>query len=124
MAHFAEIGIDNIVKRVIVVSNNVLLDENNNEVEQKGIDFCEGLYGGNWLQTSYNGTIRKNFASKDYTYDSSRDAFIPPKPYASWVLNETTCKWESPTAPPSDWDINNGIEYQWHEANTSWRLIE
>lgn len=119
MAHFAELGINNTVLRVIVVNNNELLDENHNEVEQKGIDFCRHLFGGTWIQTSYNGTIRKNFAAKGFTYDSDRDAFIPPKPFNSWTLDEDTCLWEPPIAYPDD-----GEFYTWNEDTTSWVLIE
>ena len=90
MAHFAELGLDNLVIRVIVVSNDELLDENHVEQEQKGIDLCRNLFGGTWVQTSYNGKIRKNFAGSGYTYDSTRDAFIPPKPSGEWLLNEQT----------------------------------
>lgn len=93
MAHFAELD-NNIVKQVIVVHNNELLD-NGIESEVKGIAFCQSLFGGIWKQTSYNGNIRKNFAGIGYTYDQERDAFIPPKPSeGSWILNEETCLWE------------------------------
>ena len=99
MAHFAEIDENNIVQRVIVVHNNELLDENGNESEQKGIDFCIALLGGNWIQTSYNAAtngFRKNYAGGGYTYDSVRDAFIPPKPECHpdlVTLDEATCTW-------------------------------
>ena len=97
MAHFAEIGIDNIVQRVVVIHNNELLDDNNKEQESLGIAFCQSLFGGGaWKQTSYNGNIRKNFASIGYTFDESRDAFIPPQPASDWTLNEDTCMWEPP----------------------------
>jgi len=119
MAHFAEIDANNVVQRVVVVHNNELLDENSNEVEQKGIDFCVSLFGGTWVQTSYNGNIRKNFAGKGFTYDSGRDAFISPKPYDSWVLNEETCRWEAPVAYPDD-----GNMYTWNEETTSWEEVE
>ena len=114
MAHYAEIGLNNTVLRVIVVHNNELMD-NGQESESKGAEFCRNLFGGTWVQTSYNGTFRKNFAGQGYTYDSERDAFIPPKPFASWVLNETTCLWEAPTAMPDD-----GKRYKWDEPTTSW----
>jgi len=78
MAHFAEIGLNNVVERVIVVHNNELLDENGNEVEQKGIDFCKSLFGGTWVQTSYNGNFRGCFAGKGFVYDSENDVFVPP----------------------------------------------
>jgi hypothetical protein len=116
MAHFAEIGLNNKVLRVIVVHNNELLDDNGVEQEQLGADFCRGLFGGTWVQTSYNGNIRKNFAGVGFTYDSERDAFIPPKPYDSWVLDEETCRWVAPVAMPQD-----GVEYTWDETTVSWK---
>jgi hypothetical protein len=115
MAHFAEIGLNNTVLRVIVVHNNELLDENGQESEAKGAEFCRGLFGGTWVQTSYNGNIRKNYAGEGYTYDSALDAFIAPQPFASWVLNENTCRWEAPAAMPSD-----GKFYRWDEPTVSW----
>jgi len=115
MAHFAEIDSNNTVLRVIVVHNNECLDENGQESESKGAAFCGNIFGGTWVQTSYNGTIRKNYAGIGFTYDSTRDAFIPPKPFASWLLNESTCQWGAPTAMPED-----GKRYTWDEATTSW----
>ena len=119
MAHFAEIGLNNVVERVIVVHNNELLDENGTEIEQNGINFCRNLFGGTWLQTSYNGNMRKNFAGSGYTYDSQRDAFIPPKPFDSWTLDEETCLWQSPVPYPSDDNL-----YLWNEETQSWDLVE
>ncbi len=119
MAHFAQIDGNNIVTQVIVVSNNELLDENGVEQESKGIAFCVNLLGGNWLQTSYNGNIRKNYAGIGYQYDSVRDAFIPPKPFNSWLLNEETCLWEAPVPYPND-----GAIYFWDEETTNWIQIE
>lgn len=119
MAHFAEIGLNNIVQQVIVVHNNELLDENGVEQESKGQEFCRNLLGGTWLQTSYNGSFRKNFAGTGYTYDSTRDAFIPPKPFDSWLLDEETCQWQPPTPLP-----DNENMYTWNESTTSWELIE
>lgn len=118
MAHFAEIGLNNTVLRVIVVHNNECLDENGQESEAKGAEFCRGLFGGTWVQTSYNGNMRKNFAGQGFTYDSGRDAFIPPKPFASWVLNETTCRWDPPIPYPND-----GNRYIWDENTTSWLIV-
>lgn len=115
MAHFAEIGLNNKVLRVVVVNNQELLDDNGNEVEQKGVDFCRSLFGGTWLQTSYNGNQRKNYAGVGYTYDSVRDAFIPPAPFPSWVLDETNCQWEAPIAMPTD-----GNQYSWDEDQQKW----
>lgn len=115
MAHFAEIGSNNRVIRTIVVNNEVLLDADGNESEQLGIDFCQGLFGGTWLQTSYNNNFRKNFAGAEYVYDSTRDAFIAPQPHLSWVLNDATCAWEAPVARPDD-----GNMYIWNESTLSW----
>lgn len=115
MAHFAEIDENNSVQRVIVVHNNELLDENGEEKEALGVAFCKNLLGGTWLQTSYNKNMRKNFAGIGFTYDSVRDAFIPPKPYDSWVLDEATCLWKAPVAYPSDENY-----YEWDETNTKW----
>ena len=116
MAHFAKLGIGNIVETVQVVSNDIAVNE------QAGIDFLRNLYNdqnAQWFQTSYNNNIRKNFASIGYSYDQSRDAFIAPKPFASWTLNETTCQWEAPSAMPDD-----GKRYTWNETTTSWDLVE
>jgi hypothetical protein len=95
MAHFAELDDNNIVKQVVVVHNNELLDESGNESEQKGIDFCNNLFGGQWIQTSYNGSIRKNFAGQGCIYDSIRDAFLTLKIncHPEETLNEDTCRW-------------------------------
>lgn len=114
MAHFAQLNEQNIVTQIIVVANEELL-ENGVESETKGIAFCQSLLGGNWIQTSYSGKIRKNYAGIGYTYDSQRDAFIPPQPYSSWTLNEETCKWDSPVSMPID-----GKLYQWNEATKNW----
>jgi hypothetical protein len=119
MAHFAKLDQNNVVLEVHVVHNNELLDQNGVEQEWKGVWFLQNWSGGypHWKQTSYNGNFRKNYAGIGYTYDSVRDAFIPPKPYASWVLNEQTCLWGPPVAMPDD-----GKMYQWDEATTSWVL--
>ena len=115
MAHFAELGENNVVLRVIVVDNKDTSDANGVEVESIGAEFCRNLLGGTWKKTSYNANIRKNYAGIGYTYDSERDAFIPPKPYASWVLNEDTCHWEAPVAYPTDEKL-----YQWNEDTVNW----
>ena len=115
MAHFAKIDSNGIVTQVIAVKNDILL-ENGVEKEQKGKDFIQGLFGaGTWVQTSYNGNIRKNYAGIGYTYDSAKDAFIPPKPFASWALNESTCLWEAPVDRPAD-----GTICEWDEENQQW----
>ena len=120
MAHFAKLGTGNIVEQVIVVNNEELLDENGIEQEQKGIDFCKLLFGEdtNWVQTSYNSSFRKNYAGIGFSYDQTKDVFIQPKPYDSWILNETTCNWETPIPMPQD-----GNFYEWNEETLSWDLI-
>lgn len=117
MAHFAQLDDTGTVIQVIVVHNNELLD-NGIESEAKGIAFCYSLLGGTWVQTSYNANIRKNYAGIGYTYDSARDAFIPPKPFASWLLDEVTCRWQAPVPMPDD-----GKPYLWDEATTSWKEL-
>jgi len=120
MAHFAKIGLNNKVINVVNVHNNELKDANGVEQEVLGIQFLEGTTGWSlWKQTSYNATIRKNFAGIGYTYDEDRDAFIPKNPYPSLILNETTCVYESPVAKPDD-----GNEYNWNESTQSWDLKE
>ena len=120
MAHFAEINHENQVLRVIIVGNNDCKDQYGQESEEIGIQFCKSLFGDytNWKQTSYNGSIRKNYAGIGYVYDSVRDAFIPPKPFDSWKLNEVTCKWESPIPMPEQ-DMTNPIPYRWEEEKLS-----
>ena len=116
MAHFAKIGLDNLVTDVLVVANREIMDSTGVEYESIGVEFFKNLTGHEtWIQTSYNGTIRKNYAGVGYTYDSQRDAFIPPKPYPSWTLAEETCRWISPVAYPTD-----GKLYNWNEETLSW----
>jgi hypothetical protein len=113
MAHFAKLGTGNIVEKLEVVSNDIATNE------QAGVDFLNNIYNTRdvWKQTSYNNNIRKNYAGIGYTYDSTRDAFIPPQPYPSWTLNEDTCQWDSPVPYPSD-----DKHYIWDEATTNWVL--
>ena len=129
MATFAKIGLNNKVIEVHSLHNNELKDSNGVEQEVNGIDFLTKLTGwAVWKQTSYNtsggvhklgGTpLRKNHAGIGYTYDEDRDAFIAPKPYASWILNEDTCLWEAPSARPDD-----GKDYSWNESTKSWDEI-
>mgnify|MGYP003624344337 FL=1 len=116
MANFAKIGLNNKVIQVISVNNNELLDSNGVEQEVNGIDFLTKLTGWSiWVQTSYNVNFRKNYAGIGMTYDEDRDAFIPKKPYNSWVLNETTCSWDAPTAYPNDDKV-----YNWNEETLAW----
>ena len=119
MAHFAKLDDDNIVIQVIVIHNNELLDSDGNENELKGIQFCKDHYGENtkWSQTSYNANFRKNYAGIGFKYDSNRDAFIPPKPFESWLLNEDTCDWKPPTPYPTDGNL-----YFWNEEKLQWIL--
>jgi len=117
MAHFAQLE-NNVVKQVIVVSNQDILDANGQESEQKGIDFCSNLLGGTWKQTSYNAKIRKNYAGIGYTYDEGRDAFIAPKPYNSWLLDENTFQWKAPVDYPTD-----DKRYTWNEETLAWDVI-
>ena len=119
MARFARIE-NGIVQQVVVVNNDVIQDENGDEQESIGIAFCRSLYGANttWVQSSYNKNFRKNHAGKGYTYDASRDAFIPPKPYSSWILDENTCLWEAPVQMPDD-----NRQYTWDETSLNWTLI-
>jgi hypothetical protein len=122
MAHFAEINENNIVKQVIVINNQVLLEADNTESEIKGIDFCETLYGHrNWVQTSYNGNFRYNYAGIGYTWDADNNAFYAPQPYPSWTLNEDY-KWEAPIPYPEDGSPEK--IYQWNEENQEWKVIE
>ena len=133
MASFAKIGLNNKVIEVLSVVNEVLHDSNGIEQEVIGIDFLTKLTGYPvWKQTSYNthggvhdngGTpLRKNHAGIGYTYDEDRDAFIPKKPYNSWILNEQTCNWESPIPMPSDASIDK--RYRWNESIVNWELVE
>ena len=118
MAHFAKIE-DGVVTQVIVVDNKDCADASGVEKEYIGAAFCEKLFGGTWKQTSYNGSIRKNYAGVGYTYNADIDAFVPPKPYASWLLNETTAQWDAPVAMPND-----GNRYTWDEATLAWVELE
>jgi len=121
MAHFAEIGNNNIVLRVIVVAD---------EFEDEGENWCANTFGGIWKQTSYNTNgnkhpankpFRKNYASVGFMYDMNRDAFIPPKPsFSSWILDEETCVWKAPVECPAE----EGKRYTWDEASTSWKEEE
>jgi hypothetical protein len=130
MASFAKLDNNNIVLRVESVVNEVLKDLNGIEQENIGIEFLKTLYNepnAIWKQTSYNtnagihslgGTpFRKNHAGIGFAYDSARDAFIPPKPFNSWILNETTCNWNAPVAYPTD-----GQRYNWSEETLNWTL--
>lgn len=121
MAHFARINENWVVQQVIVVNNSVLLNEQGLECDWLGEQFCQSLYGAHtkWIQTSYNGKKYKNFAGVGYTFDPQRNAFIPPKPYPSWVLNEESYRWEAPVPYPSDGDL-----YTWNEKSGAWLSVD
>jgi hypothetical protein len=132
MASFAKIGLNGKVIEVQSVANKVLHDSNGIEQEAIGIDFLTKLTGwAIWKQTSYNthggvhhnnGTpFRKNHASVNYIYDEDRNAFIPPKVYNSWVLNEQTCLWEAPVAKPTT-ELENNQYYSWNESIINWEI--
>ena len=118
VAHFAKLDENNVVTQVIVVDNRDTVDGNGVETEEIGVAFCRRLLGGNWKQTSYNGSIRKNYAGVGFTYNESIDAFVPPKPFNSWTLNNETAQWEAPIPMPDD-----GQRYLWNEETTSWDLF-
>lgn len=116
MAHFAEIDSNNIVLRVLVVGNDQIIVDGE-ESEQAGKDLLSNLLGGTWVQTSYNANFRKNFAGIGYEWRADLDGFVGAKPYESWVLNETTCQWEAPTAYPND-----DNDYIWNENTETWDI--
>ena len=119
MAHFAKLDENNIVISVHVVNNEVITIDGV-ESEQVGADFLTSLHGHPyWKQTSYNGNFRKNYTGIGDTYDETRDAFIAPKPFESWVLNEETCLWKAPVAYPT-FNEENPKHYTWDEATVSW----
>ena len=117
MAYFAQLDDASLVINVIAVNNDTIDNLPFPESEPIGVAFCQSLYGSDtvWKQTSYNSNFRKNYAGFGFTYDSVLDAFIPPKPYPSWLLNTTTCKWNAPVPKPQDGQI-----YYWDEATLSW----
>ena len=141
MAHFAKLGIGNIVEIVVIVNNTVITDSNGIEQEQLGVDFLNNLYKSNnvWKKTSYNTlggiyynldsngyrvvsedqskSFRKNYAGIGFIYDENRDAFITPKPFNSWILNENTCLWEAPIPIPA-----TGGPYRWNEETQTWEI--
>ena len=116
MAHFARLDENNMVIRVHVLSNHVLVKDGE-ENEQQGAEFLQNLHKttDRFIQTSYNGNIRKNYAGKWHIYDETRDAFMIPQPYPSWILDEDTCQWEPPVPRPEDIRVHN-----WDEDSGSW----
>ena len=123
MAHFAQLDENNKVINVVVVNDDYLKDENGNEVEELGKSHMESVHGGRWVQTSYNNNIRVRYAGIGYIYDETLDAFIPPKPYESWILNETTAYWEPPFSRPAPEDeLGEGQYYRWNEPIVNWEI--
>jgi hypothetical protein len=119
MAHFAKLDENNIVLQVVVVNNSELLVDGVEE-EAKGVEFLTNIFNyAHWKQTSFNATFRKNSAGIGYIYDYGRDAFIPPQPFPSWLLNEETCLWEAPIAYPED-----GNKYSWDEELKQWKMLD
>lgn len=126
MAHFAQLDDNNKVIQIVVINDIDCTDNNGIEQEEIGINFCKSLFGENtiWKQTSYNNRIRKNYAGVNYFYDEELDAFIPPKPYASWVLDLNTCRWKAPIDLPDDSGVGfNQKSYNWNEETLSWDPI-
>jgi len=119
MAHFAKLDENNIVTQVIVVSNRDTSDANGVEKEHIGAAFCERLLGGVWKQTSYNNNFRKHYAGIGYSYNAELDAFVPPKPFASWVLDNDTADWKAPVPMP----VEEGKSFTWNESTLSWEEI-
>ena len=129
MAHFVEINASNIVIRVVVLDDKDTQDENGNEVESIGAKYLSDAFGGTWLRTSYNTSggvhsivetpFRKNYAGIGYTFDATRDAFIPLKPFDSWTLTEDTCQWNAPIVLPDE-----DRQYNWNEDTQTWDLTE
>lgn len=147
MAYFAKLNTENIVLTVVSVNNNIIIDSNGIEQESLGVEFLKNLYNepnSIWKKTSYNSlagkyyyqdennlrilgdqskVFRKNFAGVGYTYDKNRDAFIPPKPYPSWILNEYSCCWEAPIPMPSELNVD-GTPPRWNEATLQWIFVK
>ena len=132
MAHFAQLDDNNVVTQVIVVSNDDTSDSNGVEVESIGVAFCQKLLGAstNWKQTSYNSKMRVRYAGIGYSYNSGLDAFVPPQPYASWTLDNSTADWKAPLTEPTltDEQKEAGSRYTWDESayqadnSTGWTL--
>ena len=121
MAYFAQLDDNNTVTQVISVSNNDAPDPAPANSEPTGQAFIASIgLTGRWVQTSYNGRFRKNYAGIGYTYDEARDAFIPPQPYPSWLLDETTCLWQPPVPYPNDTDAT----WQWNETLQQWQQTD
>jgi hypothetical protein len=123
MAYYAKLDENNMVIEVHTISNAETHDKNGVEHEQMGIDFLNSWQGyeSKWVQTSWNNRIRKNYAGVGYKYDPVRDAFIPPKPYESWILDEKTCRWIAPVEVPQP---IKGIIWVWNESALAWQSLK
>lgn len=110
MAHFAQIENGTVVNVIVVHNNELLVD--GVEVEQKGIEFCQSLFGGDWIQTSYNNNIRKQYAGIGFTYDADADVFVAPQPFPSWTLDMNN-DWQAPTPKPEG-------SFYWDEETLAW----
>jgi hypothetical protein len=123
MAHFAKLDENKQVIEVIVINNEVIIDENGNENEKLGISFCKRLFGEdtNWIQASYNGSIRKRYPGIGDTYNETLDAFITPQLYPSWILSSDTCDWEAPIPKP---EVSQDEIALWDESTISWKIVD
>jgi hypothetical protein len=118
MAHFAKLNSNNIIEEVVIIDNAILDDGSDTENEQQGIDFCISLWGdGTYVQTSYNGNFRQEYATIGGTFDTTDNGFIKPSPFPSWTFNKTNWQWEAPVAEPSDADT---VPYLWNETLQRW----
>ena len=128
MSHFAQLDENNVVTQVIVVSNDDITDSNGVETESIGVAFCKKLLGAdtNWKQTSYNNNFRVRYAGIGYSFSEELNAFIPPRPFESWELQEDTADWQSPVGPApalTEAEIEARSFYQWDEENGEWDLV-
>ena len=125
MAHYARVNSENVVVYITTVSNDIITDENGVEHEELGVNHLYSTISDSkedrWIQTSYNNNFRKRYAGLDYFYNESLDAFIPPKPYESWILNEETADWEPPIPMPEVEE--NGPKYTWDEELGNWKSV-
>lgn len=119
MAHFAQLDDNSTVIQVIVVNDNDCKDSAGNESEAVGAEFCQKLFGGNWIQTSFNNRIRKNYASPGFIYNKTLDIFVPPKPFNSWTFDDSTGEWTAPVVYPND-----GKTYYWNEELSQWLEVQ
>jgi hypothetical protein len=118
MAHFAQLDSNDTVVRIMAIANKDTADENGVENEKIGKEFCSKMFGGNWVQTSYNHNKRKRYAGIGMTYDKTLDAFIPPgPPFSSWVLDRDACEWVASIPKPND-----GKDYSWNEEQQAWEI--